>query len=515
MKNEIRKGLGFLLAGLLVLSPGCGTSTKPAATITEAAATSGGMINISLHQDPPKLDPTFSTAFVDRHVFQSLFDKLIDLNEKGKMIPMLAEKWDVSQDGKTYTFHLRHDVKFQDGTDFNAEAVKFNFDRNMDKASIRRNELGEVNKVTVVDPYTINVELKKAFAPFLTVLTDRAGMMVSPEAVKKYGVDFASHPVGTGPFMFQDRVKGSTITLAKNPNYWQKSLPKLDKVVYKIIPDANVALMNLKSGQVDLTNRFPFNEISSVQKEGKLQIVNEPGPGFRGMFLNVSKPPFNNKDLGKALDILVDRDAIVQVVLNGAGTAGHSPFPPNNFANGTSDSYVKPDIAQAKDILRKAGIPDGFSFTLKIDTDPVNQQVAQMLQNMFKPAGVTMNIEKVEFGALLEQAKNANFEAATISWSGRSDPDQNIYDWFVTGGTQNYSKYSNQQTDKLLNDARATLDDAKRKELYDQVMDIVHQDNSYIYFYHEQNVFGLSKSIKGFKYIPDGMIRTAELSISK
>lgn len=515
MKKKLLSLFSIGLIGMLILISGCGTTTNTTSSVTDTTVKAGGTLNVSLHQDPPKLDPTFSTAFVDRHVFQSLFDKLVDLDESGKIIPMLAEHWDVSADGKTYTFTLRKGVKFHDGNDFNAEAVKFNFDRNMDKASTRRNELGEVSKVTVVDPYTIKVELKQAFAPFLSILTDRAGMMVSPDAVKKYGQDFAAHPVGTGPFVFKERVKGSTITLEKNPNYWQKGLPKLDSVVYKIIPDANVALMNLKSGQVDITNRFPFKEIVTLKDDAKLAIINEPGPGFRGMFLNVTKPPFDNKDLRKAVDSLIDRDAIVKVALDNAGTAGHSPFPPKNLAFGESDKYDKPNVDKVKDILKTAGKSQGFSFTLKIDTDPVNQQVGQMIQSMLKPAGIEMTLEKVEFGTLLEQAKQGNFEAIAISWSGRMDPDQNIYDWFTSGGTQNYNKYSNPQVEALLKNARAELNDVKRKAIYDQIMGIVHQDNPYIYFYHEQNVFGVAKSVQGFKYIPDGMIRTANLSLNK
>lgn len=509
MNRKIRGLLALILILTVTLAVGCGGGKT-----TEApAAKWNGIINIALNQDPPKLDPNASTALVDRHVFQSLFDKLIDLDEKGNLIPMLAEKWDISPDGKTYIFSLRKGVKFHDGTDFNAEAVKFNFERNLEKSSVRRNELKEVSKVTVVDEYTVKVELSKAFAPFLSILTDRAGMMVSPTAVKKYGKDFLSNPVGTGPFVFKERVKASNIVLEKNPNYWQKGYPKAEKIVYKILTDANVALMNLKSGQVDITNRFPFNETKNFQNDAKIRMLNEPGPGFRGLLLNVSKAPFNSFEITQAVELLIDREAIAKVVLNGIGTPGRTLISPNNFAyNGELDKPQKPDLEKAKQLLAKAGKANGFAFTLKMDSDPVFQQIGQMVQNMLKPAGIEVTLEKMEFGALLEQSKNGNFDAAFIGWSGRMDPDQNVYDWFVTGGSLNYMKYSNKEVDSLLNAARAEIDQAKRKVLYDKVTAIVLREVSYLAFYHEHNVYGIDKTVKGFTYIPDGMIRTINLS---
>lgn len=514
MKKPLRMSFTVLLAGALFTTVGCSNSTNTATPSTDATAVvkKGGTLNLSLDSDPPKLDPSFSTALVDRMVFQSIYDKLVDLDDKGNIVPMLAEKWDVSQDQKTYTFTLREGVKFHDGTDFNAEAVKFNLDRYMDKASTRRNELQAVDKITVTDPKNIKIELKQPFAPFLSVLTDRAGMMSSPDAVKKYGDEYLNHPVGTGPFVFSDRVKGSTLTVEKNPNYWKTGLPNLDKVVYKIINDSNQALNNLKAGQVDITNVFPSKEITNFTNDPKIAVINEPGQGFQGIHLNVSKAPFDNKELRQAVDLMIDRDAIVKVVLNNAGQAGHSPFAPTHFAYGATDKFEAPNVDKAKEILKKAGKPDGFEFTLKIGTSPTNQQLGQMIQNMLKPAGITVNLEKVEFGTMLEQSKNGNFEAVQLGWSGRPDPDQNIYDWDVTNGAQNYSRYSNKEIDNLLQDARVEGDTSKRKALYEKAMQILNDEEPYVYLYHSNNVFGLSKSVKGFTYVPDGLIRTANLS---
>lgn len=510
--KKMRGFLAVALASLMMMAAGCGTTPTNSGTSTGAAPKDGGTLTISLSSDAPKLDPALSSSVYDRYVFQSVFDKLVDVDKDGKIVPMLAEKWDISPDGKTYTFSLRKGVKFQDGTDFDAEAVKFNFGRDMDKSSPRKNELGQVKSVTVVDASTVKVELKEAFAPFLSILTDRAGMMVSPTAAKKDGQDFMNKPVGTGPFMFKERVKGTSITLVKNPNYWQKGLPHLDQVVYKIIVDGNVAAMNLKSGQVDMTDwRFPTKEIENFKKDTNFTLINEPGQGYIGFYLNVNKPPFNVKEFRQAIDVLIDRDALVKLIKNGAASAGRSPFAKGNLAYGDSDKYSKPDLEKAKALLTKAGHPEGFTFTFKTGTSADNQRLAEMLQNMFKPAGINMNIEKLEFGTMLDQTQKGNFEASGTSWSGRPDPDQNIYDQNVTNGPQNYSKYSNPQIDKLLADARVELDPTKRKAIYDQAEKILNEELPYIYMYHENNVFGISNHVKGFDYVSDGLIRTAKM----
>ncbi len=275
--NGKMKALAALMLSTSVLFAGCGGGGDSKAP----KSTDKNTINISLHQDPPKLDPRISSAFVERHVFQSLFDKLVDLDSKGNIAPMLAEKWEIAPDGMKYTFHLRKGVKFHDGTEFNAEAVKFNLDDYKIKGSNRAGELRNVKAINVIDAYTVELVMAKPYAPLLSVLADRAGIMRSPAAVQKLGDKFMATPIGSGPYKFKDRVKGNKIGLEKNPDYWKAGSPKTDTLVYKIIDDANVALVNLKSGQLDMTNRFPLNEVANLKDDKALSVVNDPGPGFK------------------------------------------------------------------------------------------------------------------------------------------------------------------------------------------------------------------------------------------
>ena len=505
MKNKLLVFLALSVCACLLLS-GCGGKKEV------AGGAGGGTISIALHQDPPKLDPNLSTAFVERHVFQSIFDKLVDIDENGKIVPMLAEKWTISPDGLKYTFILHKDVKFHDGTAFNAEAVKFNMERYKEKNSSRRNELKEVKEIKVIDEYTVEFDLDKPFAPLLSILSDRAGMMCSPTAVKKYGDDFLNHPVGSGPYVFQAKTKGDSITLEKNKDYWVKGSPKADKIVYKIMPDANVALVNLKSGQVDFTNRFPSNETSNYKNDAKIMVSSEANPGFKGIALNTSNEKFSDVRVRQAIEKAIDREAIVKVALSGVGTPGRTALPSNNFAFDVDlDKATAPDLAKAKELMQAAGKADGFSFTILTDTDPVSQQVTQLIQKMLKEINIDMVIEKQDFGTLLDRATKGNFEAATVGWSGRVDPDQNLYDWVYTNSRMNYMRYNNPKIDELLDAGRASTDDNQRKTYYKEIMSTLLEDSPYIYLYHERDVFGISQKINEYKHCADGMIRTVDL----
>lgn len=469
-------------------------------------------INISLDNDPGKLDPTRSSMIAERMVYQSIFDKLLDLDENGKIIPMLAQRWTVSDDKKMYTLFLQKGVKFQDGTPFNAKAVEFNLRRGQENNSLRKNDLKYVKQITVVDETTIKLELSEPFAPLLSILTDRAGMMSSPDAVKKFGEDYVNNPVGTGPFIYKGRLKGASLTLDKNPQYWQAGLPKADQVVYKIMSDVNVAFNNLRSGQLDITNRFPYKELSNSNSSAKYTVINKPSLGFRGFYFNTSKPPFDKKEVREAIDILIDRTAIAKVVYNGAVLPGHSPFSKSQFANGPADMPPKVDLAKAKALLKAAGREAGFSFRMTLPTTPEELQVGQMIQGMLRPAGIGVTLEKADLATQIESGKAGTYEALMVGWSGRPDPDQNIYDFAVTNGSLNYSKYGTKEVDSLLQQARIESADAKRKVFYDKAMQILVSDVPYIYLNHDNVLFGISKAVKGFRFVPDGVIRTVTLS---
>jgi peptide/nickel transport system substrate-binding protein len=510
MTRGIRFGVFAFIAFVVFVAAGCAGGGAPQSN------TPPGTLYVALEAEPPELDPNLSSAYVDRQVMASLYDKLVDIDENGEIVPMLAKSYNVSDDGKVYTFHLRDGIKFHDGTEFNAEAVKYNLDRYQEEDSVRSTEVEPIESVEVVDEYTVRVTLSEPFAPFLAVLTDRAGIMASPKAIEANNGRISKDPVGTGPFMFVERVRGDHITVEKNPEYWKEGLPKIDKIEYRGIEDENVQYQNLQSGELDLIDSIPFVEFKELQQSGDYRVSIESGLGYQGFFLNVTQPPFDNKQLRQAVYRLVDREAIVNAVLRDVGgEAGNSPFSEQSWAySEESDAYPERSVEEAKALLEEAGEPDGFSFTLKIDPSPTNQQIGQVIQNNLKPAGIDVKLEQEEFGTLLDDSTNGNFQALFLGWSGRIDPDLNIYDFTVTNGDFNDSGYSNPEVDKLLNEARTTSDRDTRKELYGQVMEILHEDVPYVYLYHNNSTtdFAMQPTVQSFEPYPDGILRLAGVS---
>lgn len=503
-------GLGTITA--------CGTSgSSNNATSTQGStptAASSTTLNIGLSADPPKLDPALSSALVDRQVMINIYDTLLQLGPGNHILPDLVKTYQVSPDGKTYTLNLQHGVTFQDGTPFNAAAVKFNLERDMQKSSPRHSGLAEVASIGTPNNYTVVLNLKKPFSPLLSILTGRTGMMVSPTAVKKEGANFLNHPVGTGPYEFKNRVQGAYITLVKNPHYWQAGEPKFNTVQYKIFTDPNVEYMNLKSGAVQIVDTVPAQDLASLQQNPSYTVQNQPGFGYQGIWLNVKSGPFTNQYLREAVNQAINRQNVVDVVLKGEGSPAYSPFGPSSpVYNKAEDTPPTPNAATVKSLLAKGGQPNGFSFTMEIAASPVTDQMAQVIQSMLSTYGIKMQIQQLDFGTLLANSQNGSFQALQLGWSGRLDPDQNIYSFFYTNGPLNSAGYSNPQVDQLLTQARLEQSMTQRAQTYGQVMSILHQQVPYVFLYHQNNTIAYTSQLQGFQYVSDGLIRVANLSM--
>ncbi|MGN7471508.1 ABC transporter substrate-binding protein [Brevibacillus sp. SAFN-007a] len=514
--TKMGKAMLSAVLGTVLLATGCGggsgTGTGDSGSAATAPATGKKVINIGLKADPPSMDPSISTSLYDRQVYASLYDKLFDIDAEGKIIPMLAESYEVTPDGKTYTLKLKQGVKFHDGTEFDAEAVKFNFDRNISgEKSRRKGELKFVDAVTVVDKNTVQVQLKEPFAPFLSVLTDRAGIMVSPKAVKEHGDQYLNHPVGTGPFVFVEQVKGDHVTLKKNENYWNGEV-KVDEVTYKVFTNGTAKVQNLRSGALDIIDDTPVKEIPVVKGDANLQLISESGMGYQGLYLNNSRPPFDNKYLRQAVDRAIDREAVVKVLFNGYAAPARTAFTKGSLAyNEQLNTPVPPNAAEIKELLAKGGKPNGFDFKLYITTSPENEQLGAVLQSMLKQHNINVALEKLEYGQLIETGEKGEFDALQLGWSGRQDPDQNLHDFVVTGASNNDGRISIPKLDELVVAARGEMDEAKRKALYEEATKLLQEEAGYVYLYHQYVLISMNKKVTGFTYVPDGLIRTATL----
>jgi peptide/nickel transport system substrate-binding protein len=485
----------------------------------EAGAHAQTTLRIGLAEDPDVLDPTLGRTYVGRIVFSAFCDKLFDIDEKLSIVPQLALSYENSADGKEMTIKLRPGVKFHDGETFDAEAAKFSLERHLSmQGSFRKPELAALDHIDVVDPLTIKLVLKTPFSPLITQLTDRAGMMVSPKAVKEERDKFGLHPVCAGPYKFVERVQQDRMVFEKFADYWNKDNVFIDRVVFLPINDATVRLANLKSGGLDLIERVLATDIKDVRADKRLELSTAPELGYLGLTINIG----NDKNKGalsqsekvrQALDLSIDRDALNQVAFNGEFTPGNQWVSPQHPYYQQAFPVPKRDLAKAKALLKEAGVALPVSVDYMVPKGAENEAVAQVIQSMAAEAGFDLKIRVIEFATSFKQAQAGEFQVFQINWSGRIDPDGNSYVFLHTKSPQNDGGYSNPEADKAMEDARLISDPVQRKAIYEKLTKIVLNDEPIIYIYHRKLLFAHTTRLEGYRQMPDGLVRVIGLKL--
>src|SRR5437879_5387172 len=476
-------------------------------------------LRIGLAEDPDILDPTMARTYVGRIVFAAFCDKLFDIDEKLNIVPQLALSHETSDDGMEVFIKLRPGVKFHDGEPFDAEAAKFSLDRHVTMpTSFRKPELAQLDHVDVVDPLTIKLVLKTPFSPLIAQLTDRAGMMVSPKAVKEAGDKFGLKPVCAGPYKFVERVQQDRIVFEKFADYWNKDKIFIDKVVFLPIVDATVRLANLKSGGLDLIERVLATDLKEVRADTRLKLSTAIELGYQGVTLNIGKdkakgPLSQSAKVRQALDLSIDREAINQVVFNGEFKPG------NQWVNPDHPYYQKAfpirprDVVKAKALLKEAGVTPPVSVDFMVPKGAETEAVAQVMQSMAAETGFDLKIRVTEFATSLKQAEAGEYQAFMLAWSGRIDPDGNAYIFLHTDAPQNYSAWSNAGADKALDDARLVTDMAQRMALYEKLTKLELDDEAILYLYHRRIIIAHTTKLEGYTQMPDGLVRVVGLKL--
>ncbi|MCW3475579.1 ABC transporter substrate-binding protein [Limobrevibacterium gyesilva] len=483
------------------------------------AAQAAGTLRIGLQDDPDRLDPALGGTFAGRIVFASLCDKLVDLTAKLDFAPQLATAWSWSADGRALTMTLRQGVTFHDGEPMTAEAVRDNLERYRSAPeSVRKAELKAVSAIEVVDAQTVRLVLSQPFAPLIAVLSDRAGMMVSPKAVARLGKDFFTAPVCSGPFRFTERVAQDRIVLDRFPGYWNAGAIHLDRVVFRPIADTTVRLVNLQAGQLDMLEELAPSDAGKVKADAKLRLAAVTGLGYAAINFNVGHGPRADTPIGRdpriraALEAAIDRDVINKVVMDGL-------FVPDNQTELPDSRYFNPkvpvpprDLARAKALLKEAGV-EHPSFEFKVANTPRDVQVVEVIQAMAAEAGFDIKVSAGEVNANIEAMNRGDYQAHLNTWSGRSDPDFNISIFIACDGFQNWGKYCNPKLQEVLERGRAVTDPAQRQALYHQAVEIYAQDRAILYLYHPTWLFAHSAALQGFVTVPDGIIRPQGLRL--
>lgn len=479
-------------------------------------------LRIGLQEDPDVLDPDQSRTFVGRIVYASLCDKLVDITPSLEMIPMLATGWEWNGDGTVLTMTLREGVTFHDGEPFNAAAVAANIDRskNLD-VSRRKSEVKSIESWEVVDDYTIKFTLSAPDATLIAQFADRAGMMLSPKAAEAAGADFGLNPVCSGPFKFSKRVQQDRIVLEKFADYYRADEINFDSVTFLPIPDTTVRLANLRAGDLHMLERLGATDLTSVEGDDGLKVEKATSLGYQGITVNIANGPRAENPLGqnaavrKALSLSINRNALNQVVFEGAFAPGNQPYSPTSPWYNGAFPVPERDIDAAKALLAEAGVGDGVTIEIQTANNPVQTQVMQVIQAMASEAGITVELAAKEFATLLADQSAGEYTASQIGWSGRVDPDGNIHQFMTTGGGINDSKYSDPDMDRFLNEARLSNDTAARKQSYDAAIAKQQEDMPIIYLYHPVWLWALDTKVQGFTPYPDGMIRLHGVSVTE
>ena len=503
-----------------------GEATKPGATKpaeqkpTTGAPQAGGQLRIAVSSDFSTLDPHLSTSSYDRQVYQTVYDTLVRLDKDLGLTPGLAQSWDLS-DPKAVLFKLQPNVAYHDGEPFDAASVKANVERmKTHPKSLRKGELNDVASVDVVDPLTVRFNLTQPSSPLLSLLTDRAGMMVSTKAAAAAGDEFARNPVGTGPFKFAEWVKDDRLVVRKFDRYWEKDaagvqLPYLDEVSYKPVPDGNQRLTALRTNTVDMIDVPSSKDIPTLKSGRELAYSEVPGLAYRYIQINVKRAPLDNMALRQAIAWSIDREAINKAVFFDAGAPAYQAIPPSSFAFDRAFTANSPrDVEKAKAKVAESGIQNP-TFSAMVANTPEDRQLAEVYKEQLADVGITMEIELLENTTLGDRALKREYMASIGGWSGRPDPDGNVFNFFHSKGAQNRSDYANPKVDQLLEQARASYDEATRTRLYGEANALITEDSPLIFIQHRPEIKVMSPKVQNFVHVPDGMIRLTQVSLAR
>lgn len=471
-------------------------------------AKTGGTLTVGVVSDPVTLDPALMSSFFEIYTQYLIHEPLLKLSPNLKISPGLAESFTEVSD-TVYTLKLRRGLTFHDGTVLDAAAVKWNMDRMLDPAtnSPRRSELGPLRSVEVLDPLTVRFTLTEPYSPFPSVLTNRAGMMVSPTAVQALGKDFGTKAVGAGPFKVVRWVKNNELVLEKFDNYYLEGRPYLDRVVIRPIPDETVRLTNLLSNTIGLVDVVPPKDLSRIRTAANVEVQQQPGLGFNHVELNHTRAPFNDPRVRQAFMHAIDPAVIQRIVYFNTGSPAVGPISPamTGFYDRAFKPYA-PDAAKARALLAAAGKPNP-AISLKVTNSPIQLQIAQILQSQLRAVGFNVKVEQVDATSLITVLRQKDFDAIWAPWSGRPDPDGNMFNYFTKTGPNNFRGYLSDKVDALLNQARTTTDATARARLYREAQAQIAADVGVAFLHHDAVLHANTSRLEGFVAFPDGGFR--------
>jgi peptide/nickel transport system substrate-binding protein len=461
--------------------------------------------------EPDQLDPHKTSAYFSFEVLENIYDTLVEPDENLEMRPALAESWEVSNDQLTWTFHLRLGVTFHDGSPFSADDVVYSYKRIIDQKLSNADRFSAVTDVTAPDKSTVKITVAQPTPSLLSNIGGFKGMAIVQRKNVESGA-IATHPIGTGPFVFKSAKSGDSITLAANKNYWGGP-PVISGVTFRFILEASTALSALQAGEIDWTDSMPTQRVEELKADESIHLGVTPSNDYWYLTLNEARKPWNDVRVRQAIAYGVDRDAIVQATSYGTAAANQLAIPKGSPWHTEYHGYTH-DIVKAKSLLHEAGIKDLTLDMMATSEYPQTVTAAQIIADNLAALGITVKIRTLDFATWLDEQNAGHFDMLMMGWLGNIDPDDFYYAQQHTGGINNAQKYSNPVVDGLLDAGRTQTNRDARAGLYARAATIIADEASYIYLYNPSVIQAWSKRLSGYDERRDRAIRfhTAKLN---
>jgi peptide/nickel transport system substrate-binding protein len=502
---RVSRPLALAAAGALVL----GACSGGESVDTGGGGGGGGgggddVLVAAVAAQPDQLDPHVTTAYPSFQVLENVYDTLVvpsadDLT----MEPSLAESWETSEDGLTWTFTLREGVTFHDGSEFDAADVVYSYNRIIDEELANAYRFANVESVEAVDPQTVEITVSQPTPNLPALIGGFKGMAIIPEgAADDY--DLTTEAVGTGPFELESSGAGETVLTAYD-DYWGGDVA-VGGVEFRYITEPAAALTALQNGEVQWTDNIPPQQIEALEGDDAVELATTPSVDYWYMSMNYDREPFGNPEVRRAIATAIDRSAVAEAAKFGAAQPNQTAIPEDSFYYHDYAPF-EADPEAAQQLLEEAGVETPIEMGLMVtDEFPETVTAAQVIASQLEPIGIEVDVQNVDFATWLDRQGQGDYDAFMLGWLGNIDPFDYYHSQHITDGSNNYQGYSNPEVDQLLQDAATETHEDARKELYDQAAELIVDDVSYLYLYNPDVVQAWAPGLTGYEIRPDKAI---------
>ena len=503
------KKILVVLASMILLFTGCGEKNGAKKVKEELIiAQDGESKSLDIHQG----NDGFSLR-----ANRLIYSRLVEADENMQIHPGLAESWK-QLDDKTMQFNLRKGIKFHNGDDFTAEDVKFSFERMMNSPRIAF-VLPPIERIDIVDDYTVNIVTKTPFGPLLAHLSHPALGMVSKKLLTENPEALKEKPIGTGSYKFKEWIYGDKLVLEKNEDFYDKNERGLKYIIFKNVVEASNRAIGLETGEIDIATPISSVDEENIKNNPKLQLLTKPSISYTYIGMNMTKVPLNDIRVRKAINYAIDKQAIIDVILNGNGKIATSPIAPGVFGFTDKTKNYEYNVEKAKELMKEAGYENGFTTSILVFSGEANTQTAEIVQAYLKEIGIDLKIEIVEVSAYWDMTERGVHNLFLGSWGVvTGDADYGLYAMYhssAKGGAGNRDFYENEKVDELLDKAKTEIDPETRKKLYEEAQILIVNDAPDVMLYNRNLTVGAQKYIKGLGIHPVTLYNFATVYIEE